>query len=266
MGLLDSISKVTSVATGVGGAVGAIGSAASPVIGAIMGASQIKKGNKKIDEAYKLMPNEVDPEILAMKRGYDRLAANYAGRAGSEYMKNNLSATTQNAISQAFKYSGGNFNVSSLKDIYHQGLFGVNQQNQQAQLAMMERSSAIQDAMSQRKLEIQMANEQQKMAEGTSQKQAGYQNLLGALASFSGGTGLSLGSGKSSEAAAGKALAVSGQANANEQYLPNTFIKSNPLLNSSLSTSSAFLKPKYNYSKEMGNPWNKGNALTNSEL
>lgn len=193
MGYLDSLTKIAGAVskTGgvVGGVVGEIASIASPIIGAMMGSKQIKEGNKKISEAYKMMPAEVDPDILAMKRGYDRLAQNYAGRAGQEYMKNNLASTTQNAISQAFKYSGGNFNVSSLKDIYHTGLFGVNQQAQQAQQAMMERSSAIQDAMSQRKLEIQMANEQQKMAEGVSSKQAGYQNILGSLATMSGNVG-----------------------------------------------------------------------------
>jgi len=173
----------------VGSAVGPWGTAIGAAIGGVSGYLSGKKSEKdlqgaenKIDAAKRLMPGEVDPEVLALKRGYDRMAKSYAGRAGSEYMKNNLTSTTQNAINQAFRYSGGNFDVSQLKDIYHKGLFGINQQNQTAQLASMERAGALQEAISQRRVDVQYAKYNQELAEAMSEKQAVNANLMGALA------------------------------------------------------------------------------------
>ena len=172
-----------------GSALGPWGTAIGAAIGGVLGYKSGKDSEKglgdaqnKIDAAKKLMPAEVDPEVLAMKRGYDRMAKAYAGRAGSEYMRNNLASTTQNAINQAFRYSGGNFDVSQLKDVYHKGLFGINQQNEASQMAATQRASALGEAISQRQAQAQMIKYQQALAEGVSEKQAINANLMGALA------------------------------------------------------------------------------------
>lgn len=270
----------STVMPGWGTAIGAIVGAGAGYFSGKKADEGLNGAQNKIDAAKKLMPAEIDPEVLALKRGYDRMAKSYAGRAGSEYMKNNLTSTTQNAINQAFRYSGGNFDVSQLKDIYHKGLFGINQQNQTAQLASMERAGALQEAISQRKVDVQYAKYNQELAEAVSEKQAVNANLMGALATtdFSGlkddfspvRKSIKGAINNTGSESVDDGISIDSSNNDYASYLPNTFSKGNALTNSSL-TGNKFINPKNNYANKyfnqpFGNPFNKGNALTNSKL
>lgn len=274
MSLLDAIGSIGSVASSTA-AGAASGSVAGPVGTAIGGAIGLASGLYNASQQKKaqgLLPPQVDPNQAAMERYYARMRTAYQTGTAQASQRADLQSTTQEALRNAFKFGGASTDVAGIKSIYLNGLMGLNQQGQQMELGYADRQNQLVGDIAQRKLDIQGAQYQQSMLNATNSKDELGKTTGALLTSLPKLAGVFNGT---SDAPTTATPPVN-DSSANDKYskyLANPFNKGNALDNSNLGGSmiqKPALKNVFGLKKasmnSLTNPFALGNSLSNSTL
>ena len=173
MSLLDAIGSVGSIAssTAAGAEAGSVAGPWGTAIGGAIGLASGLYNSNQQQKAQSLLPPQVDPNVQAMERYYNRMRTAYQTGTAQASQRADLQATTQEALRNAFKFGGASTDVAGIKSIYLNGLMGLNQQGQQMELGYADKQNQVVNDIAQRKLEMQGAQYQQQMFNAANTKE-----------------------------------------------------------------------------------------------